>query len=114
MSLIPLFLQEVLNVFKTKTRLVQYEDDRRVAVPPQFVFHHQGHEGAQRGKNALCDWLAPAYAVTGIPVTVYLAVAFLRYEIQTTSALFSCGNFHHGPDNRFPSLADLSTRTPSE
>jgi len=23
---------------KTKTRLVQHEDDKRVAVPPQFVF----------------------------------------------------------------------------
>jgi hypothetical protein len=46
---------------KTKTRLVHHEDDRRVAVPPQFAIIH----------GALCDWLLPVHAVTGNPVPFY-------------------------------------------
>ena len=38
---------------------------------------------------------SPAYAVTGIPVTVYSALAFLRQYIQATWALFPCECFHH-------------------
>ena len=94
------------------------EDDRRAAVPPQFP--------AQGG--TLCDWLSPAYAVTGNPVTVYFPVmsfqssallmtenwsrttGFLRHRIQTTSALFPCRCFHQ----MHPSLSGPLTLTPSE
>ena len=47
---------------KTKTRLVHYEDDKRVAVPPQFAVFF----------GALYDRLISVYAVTGNPVPVYL------------------------------------------
>jgi hypothetical protein len=50
---------------KTKTRLVHHEDDKRVAVPPQFAFIHQD-------KSALCDRPTSVFAVTGNPVPVYL------------------------------------------
>jgi hypothetical protein len=50
---------------KIKTRLVHDEDDRRVAVPPQFACIHEE-------KGALCDRQLSAHAVTGNPVTVYL------------------------------------------
>jgi len=39
-----------------------------------------------------------------------LGRAFLRHWIQTTSAFFSCGCFHH----IHPSLSGLSTRTTSD
>jgi|SRR5215213_4130609 len=86
---------------KIKTRLVPDEDDKRVAVPPQFA------------EGALCDWPSPVYAVTGKPVTVYSLVChnfdvrtkFLRQQLQATSAQLHCGCFHHGFEYRHPSLS---------
>jgi hypothetical protein len=71
-------------------------------------FNHKGLE------NALCDWLLPVYAVTGIPVTVYSAQAFLRHKIQATSALCSCECSHHGFDHRHSSLSGHVARTTPE
>jgi hypothetical protein len=41
-----------------------------------LMLYHKGHKGFI---SALCDWRSPVHAVTGIPVTVYSAQAFLRH-----------------------------------
>jgi len=75
----------------------------------------RGTTSISRRSGTLCDWLTPIHAVTGIPVTVYslqvtsptgrcaadVTYKFLRQILQTTSALFPCGCFHHG-FNRSP------------
>jgi hypothetical protein len=73
-----------------KTRLVHDEDDRRVAVPPQFVFlTTKGTKYTKVKKNALCNWLSPVYAITGIPVTVYSARPFFVTKFRRLRRCFS-------------------------
>jgi hypothetical protein len=69
--------------------------------------------------TALGDRQPSVFAVTGNPVPVYflptanyqtLSAKFLRQLHQTTSALFSCGDFHLAS----PSLSGNHTRTTSE
>jgi hypothetical protein len=57
-----------IGISKTKTRLVHREDDKRVAVPPQFSL-----------ATALCDRPSSVYAVTGNPVPVYLISDWLLF-----------------------------------
>src|SRR5512134_582489 len=72
---------------KNKTRLVQHEDDRRVAVPPQFV----DYSPLRFVISALCDWLSPAYAVTGNPVAVYSAQGFSSSRNSDDFSVVSLG-----------------------
>jgi len=63
---------------KTKTRLVRHEDDKRVAVPPQFAVLY----------GALCNRLQSVHAVTGNPVPVYLPGAFFGIEFRRLQHCF--------------------------
>src|SRR5690349_15104473 len=83
---------------KTKTRLVQDEDDRRAAVPPQFA-------DLLFLISALCDWQTPVHAVTGIPVLVY----FPRDFFSNTSDDFSVVSLRMLPP-RYGSPASFSIR----
>ena len=65
----------------------------------------------QKVKNALCDWLVPVYAVTGIPVLVYFHTKFSWISsaiLQATSTLLPCGDFH-----RWVSVRPSAYSTPS-
>jgi hypothetical protein len=99
---------------KTKTRLVHAEDDRRAAVPPQFAeLHHKGPQGAPRFLfSALCDWLSPVHAVTGIPVTVYLSVCHVENVTYQISSSTIPGDFSAVSLWRLPPCASFSIKVP--
>jgi hypothetical protein len=82
-------------------RSVHCEDEAPgSAVPPRFPIND----------GTLSNRQSSVFAVTGNPVPVYFHVDFFGRSLQTTSALFACGDFHLAS----PSLSGNLAHTTSE